>query len=84
MRNKIDAILILIGTSTLTDNEYQTIVTADPQNNNEEYIAVLSVLIGRGSSEVTLDRLYFYYKALGTDIGEPKVIKSNLFVGSVL
>lgn len=84
MRNKIDAILILIGTSTLTNNEYQTIVTADPQNNNEEYIAVLSVLIGRGSSEVTLDRLYFYYKALGTDIGEPKVIKSNLFVGSVL
>ena len=84
MRDKIDAILILISTSTLTNAEYQTIVTADPQNNNEEYIAVLSVLIGRGSSEVTLDRLYFYYKALGTDIGEPKVIKSNLFVGSVL
>lgn len=87
MRDWLNAILIFIGTSTLTDGEYAGIDTdllTLNVYNQAAYDALASVLEGRDAVSTMQDRLVAFFKAKGLDVAAADTAKSNIYLGSVL
>lgn len=87
MRNWLDAILVFIGTATLTDLEFDAIDTdllTLNVYNQASYDALAAVLTGRGSVGNMQDRLTAVFKAKGFDVAALDTASSNIYLGSVL
>lgn len=87
MRDFLNAILTFIGTSTLTDDEFDGFTGLDFGDNVETYDELKMLLIERDEVTETIDRLELYFQAKGVDV-EPVTVdetaKSNIFIGSAL
>lgn len=84
MRDFLNAILAMIGTSSLTDLEYSSIDLDTQAYNIETYNALLGVIDSRETVSSTRDRLRYYFLARGVDIPTSSAAKSNIYIGSVL
>lgn len=84
MRDYLNGILNLIGAESLTDEEFDSITLEDQNNNLEVYNLLLNILLARESVSSLTSRLLFYFKALGTDVPEPVLAQSKIFVGAPL
>lgn len=83
LRDKANAILALIGASSLTDDEWAAFDAAvDEGSTSEEYYAALkSVLDSRGAVSSVMDRLKYYYWSRGVMVDEVVTAKSNILIG---
>lgn len=85
MRDFLNAILNFIGSSSLTDQEFEDIdPDLDYGYNVETYDALKMLLIER--NEPT-EELKYYFMAKGVDVeptDEPVPAKSNIFIGAAL
>lgn len=85
LREFLNAILNVIGASSLTDDEYETV---DLDGNNfdlDTYEALLSVLNSRELVSNTVDRLRYYFLARGVEISEvDSQDESNILIGGSL
>lgn len=84
LREFLNAILGVIGASSLTDGEYSGIDLEGSAFDLETYEALLTVLDSRESMSCTRDRLRFYFLARGVEVPESSPGKSQIFVGGVL
>jgi len=89
LRSFLDAILAFIGTTSLTDIEYEDIdisVLTVSVYDQALYTALAQVLVDRDAISTTKDRLGFLFKSKGLIIDETTVTqaKSNIFIGAVL
>lgn len=83
-RDDLDAILDFISAESLTDLEWSTLDIDEESNDLDGYNALVSVLESRELVSTTLDKLNYYYQALGFNFGSTSTAYSNVFVGSVL
>lgn len=87
MRDFLNAILTFIGTSTLTDDEFEEFEDLVYGYNIATYNAVKMLLIERDETTETTERLKFYFSAKGLDVDPVAVeetAKSNIFIGASL
>lgn len=84
MRDFIDSILTFIGTSSLTDNEFDSLTIQAAAYDVETYNAIWAILDSRESISTLGDRLTYYFQAKGLEITTPSSAKSNILVGGVL
>jgi hypothetical protein len=84
MRNEINVILLFIGTSTLTDNEFLSINLSEGYSDKDFYDAILAILTARASDTSTINRLYHYFMAMGVSLEAPNTAKCNIFLGAAL
>lgn len=84
MRDFLNTILLFIGSESLTDDEFDSIVETDQVYSNEVYLALHDILINRESVSSQTDKLYYFFKAKGTDLSQATDPQSNFFVGSEL
>jgi len=89
LRSFLDAILAFIGSTSLTDLEFEDIDISDLSVNvyNQELYDVLAqVLVDRDAISTTKDRLTYFFKSKGIAVDETTVTqaKSNIFIGAVL
>lgn len=89
LREYLDQILLFIGSTTLTDEEFNSIDIDDPNNKLEVYNALLLILDGRESVTTMQKRLKYYFLAQGVAFAQDgdsplKKPKSNIYIGSVL
>jgi hypothetical protein len=83
MRATLNAILAFIGTTSLTDEEFDSMDVDEESNSRDIYEALLLILDARGDIVNYQERLRYYYLAKGTSF-EAATGKSNIFVGSSL
>ena len=81
MRDEIDAILSFIGTSSLTNEEFNDLTLTEPYTQQELYSAIYSMFITRGEAQNIYDNLYYYFKAKGETFNQAKTAQSNIFIG---
>ena len=84
MRDFLDAILAFIGTTSLTDDEFDAIQVDEQVLSFDLYNELGSVLNARESVSNTLTRLTHYFLAAGVEVSEPSAAKSNIFIGDSL
>jgi hypothetical protein len=85
MRNFIDSILSFIGTSSLTDPEFDSLTIESADYNQETYDAIYSILESRESISTLDEKLIAYFQAAGFDPSTPQDTgSSNIFVGGVI
>lgn len=85
MRDFIDAILAFIGTSSLTDVEFDDLTIVSYGYDQETYEAIDAVLQARDGVSTFRDRLTEYFEAKGVEISTPQpTAKSHIFVGGDL
>lgn len=86
MRDFVDAILAAIDAASLSDEEFDDLITLQVQTLNKAlYLEILGVLDFRETMSGTRDRLGFYFKARGVDIGEaPSAGSSKIYLGDDL
>lgn len=84
MRAILNAILSFIGSTSLTDNEYDSLEIEDTSDDLANYEALLAVLDSREDVSTQKERLEQYYLAKGVAVSEPVVAKSNILVGGEL
>jgi hypothetical protein len=84
LREFLNAILSFIGTTSLTDNEFDALPIDSAAYNSATYEALAGVLQSRESVSTIKDKLYFYFKARGVEVTEVSTGRSNIFLGSVL
>lgn len=84
MRDTLDAILLFIGSTSLTDSEWNSIEQEGINEPLNQYNELLKILLARESVSSTSDRLAYYFRAMGLTIGDPNKAKSNIFVGASL
>lgn len=87
MRDWLNAILIFIGTSTLTDGEYAGIDTSLltlSTYNQAAYDALAAVLDSREAVSTLQDRLVAFFEAKGVSVSAADTAKSEIYLGSVL
>lgn len=84
MRAFFNGILAILLTTSLTDDEFDTVEVETPAYNQENYDALSAILAARESVSDIQTRLYYYFKARGADITEATTGKSNILVGAVL
>lgn len=88
MRDFLNAILAFIGTSSLTDLEFDQLETDLPGYGYdlETFEAMKALLFERDEVTETSERLSFYFQAKGLDVDgeENDEPKSNIFIGSAL
>jgi hypothetical protein len=84
IRDFVDAILAFIATSSLTDDEFDTITIEDEAYSAELYAEVLAVLTAREAVSSTRDRLTAYFTARGATVTDPGPGTSNIFLGDEL
>jgi hypothetical protein len=65
LREELDIILVFIEQATLTDNEYDFVVSKNPQNTQERYQALYTVLENRSGVGDATQRLTGYFIAKG-------------------
>ncbi len=82
MREILNAILAFIGSTSLTDGEFDSLDIEDMENASEVYNALLLVLDDRESVTDMALRLKYYYLAKGTSFEPVSTGKTNIFVGS--
>ena len=85
MRDFLNSILQFIGTTTLTDEEYEatgTLVGLD--YTQEHYDALAGVLASRESVSNLQEKLVAYFAAKGTSVVAASTGKSNILIGLVL
>lgn len=84
MRVFLNAILAFIGASSLTDEEYATVVSTVQEYSQSTYDDLARVLNLRDAVSTDQDRLVAYFTAKGVSIASLETGKTNIFIGSVL
>lgn len=84
MRNFLDAILSIIGASSLTDVEFATITESTQEYSVAVYTELLAVVDSRELVSNTRDRLRYYFLARGADVSTSDPGTSNIYVGSII
>lgn len=85
MREVINALLAMIGATSLTDNEFNSLTIEVFALDVASYNAVLAVLDSRELVSNTRDRLRYYFLARDVQVGElPAPGSSNILVGFAL
>lgn len=89
MREELDHILEQIGSTFLTTAEWTA--AAGVLDGNEDPVsqfrALKTVLISRGGEDGALERLAYYFRALGltpAELEQPEEGFSNIFIGAPL
>lgn len=87
MRDWLNAILIFIGTTTLTDEEYDAInflnVTLNTYDQGS-YDQLSAVLLAREAVSTMQARLLGVFTAKGATITAAVTAKTNIYIGDVL
>jgi hypothetical protein len=87
MREFLDGIFSHIGSSSLTDNEYETINTALPADYTKEvYEALRTVLENRENVSGQTKKLKLFFLSKGIDLNGSAIAtaNSNIFIGTPL
>lgn len=87
MRDWLNAIFTFIGTSSLTDQEYNGMNFVDmvaQTYNQAAYDNLSAVLLARESASTMQSRLVGVFKAKGADIKELEIAKTNIYLGDAL
>lgn len=84
MRNFLDSILIFIGATSLTDDEFDTVTASLPLYNQSTYNDLSKILAEREAISDMQDKLLAFYKAKGFDVSATDTGKSNILFGSPL
>ena len=86
MRDFIDGILTFIGTSTMTDEEFESFTIDSYGYDQETYEAILAMVVAyRDGVSVLPERLKAYFEAKGVAITDPaSTANSQIFVGADL
>jgi len=87
MRDFINTVLAFIGTSSLTNDEYEEIDLSDFGYNIPTFDVVKMLLFERDEATETSDRLKLYFMAKGVNVEGDDVTlpaKSNIFIGAAL
>ena len=84
MRAFFNAILAVLGTSSLTDEEFETCEATVALYNQATYDDLSAVLASRELVTDLQDRLIAYYAAAGFQVVPADTAKSNIYLGAVL
>ncbi len=84
MRTFLNNILAIIGSTSLTDGEFATVLSTTVEYSQSTYDDLARVLESRESVSTTIDRLNAYYLARGVTIEALETGKTNIFIGAVL
>lgn len=85
LREWLNYILSVIGTVSLTDDEYSVAALTAAQDFSVTTYGALKVVVeGRAIAGNTLDRLRYYFLARGTAVPDLTYDKSNIFFGASL
>lgn len=84
LREFFNGILTVIGATSLTELEFETL-SGSPGYTIANYEQLAAVVKSRESVSGTLDRLTWYFKSRGVEIGEGETNSaSNILIGAVL
>lgn len=84
MRDFLNAILSLIGATSLTDTEFEGIQSTSIGYNQSTYDDLANVLESREAISDQQERLKFYYLSRGIQITPKDTGKSNIYIGDAL
>lgn len=84
MRDWINTVLSFIGTTSLTDDEFESLPIEAAMYDQDTYDAIVGVLQSRESVSNLLDRLTAYWQARGIEFTPATNGRSNILVGAVL
>jgi len=84
MRTFLNNILIFIVAETLTDPEFDTVLSTHQLFDQTTYTDLLNILNSRDTIGPYQARLLNFYQAKGVSIVAGKKAKSNIYLGSVL
>lgn len=87
MRDWFNGIFGFIGTTSITDVEYDSINFSDITNgvyNQSAYDELSAVLLAREAVSDLINRLTGVFRAKGADITQIDTAKTNIFLGDVL
>lgn len=87
MRDWLNAILVYIGSTTLTDVEFASINALEMETNvynQAAYDQLSEVLLSREAVSTMQTRLYGLFLAKGADITQANIAKTNIYLGDVL
>ncbi len=88
MRDFLNFILGFIGSTSLTDVEFDELTITAYGNDVETHDALKALLIERDEAPEIIDQLKFYFLAKGvtalSDDAQPDTAQSNIFIGSAL
>ncbi len=87
MRDWLNAILGFIGTTSLTDQEWNGINASDMTTqtyNQAAYDQLSKVLLGRENVSDLQQRLIGIFKAKGTDVAPAVTAQTNILLGMAL
>jgi len=82
MREFLNSILILIGSSNLTDPEFNSLTIEDYGYDDATYLALDGVLYARDLVSDTRTRLRYYFQARGVETSSVELGTSNIFIGA--
>lgn len=83
MRDFLNAILLTIGTTALTDSEFNSLTIQSAGYDNATYSALDVVVAARDSVSDLRMRLQYIFRAKGVAVA-PIEGQSNIFIGSAL
>lgn len=84
MRDFLDEILAFIVATSLTDDEFSTVVSTLMIYDQASYDDLSRILAMRGSASTYQDRLTAFYKAKGVVFEVKTNASSNIFLGACL
>jgi len=84
MRAFVNAILAFIGSTSLTDPEFEMITLEAEEYSPALYLEILAVLDSRELVSNTRERLTYYFKARGVEVEPTSPGRSNILAGAVL
>lgn len=84
MRDFVDAILAVISSASLNDDEFELITIETQAYTAALYAEIMLVLDSRESVSSTRDRLTFYFKAKGVEVTQPSAGVTNIYCGDDL
>jgi len=84
LRDFLNAILTIIGASSLTDEEFDSLTLVQAWFDVETYEALLSIIDSREVVSNTRDRLTYYFLARGVEVSEPSAGVTKIYVGDEL
>jgi hypothetical protein len=84
MRAYLNTILLFIGSTTLTDIEWDEITITDQSDDLGVYAVLQDILNARESVSGLLDRLSYYFLAKGVDVSTEVEATTEIFVGGDL
>lgn len=85
MRSFINNILNFIGTSSLTDLEWESVdESIGSVLNQASYDQISEILEAREAVSTYQDRLLSFYQAKGVELTQNSTAQTNIFIGAVL